>query len=348
MKHVAQELGVSVTTVSNAYSYPERLSSQLRARILATAERMGYTGPDAAGRLLRSGKAKAVGVLGGAGYSFAFRDAYALTKFASLSEVLEQAGVALTLLPTGADEQNVEAMARAVVDCLVCFSGQSDTAPVQLARKRGLRIIHSQVVPDAEYVAIDDPYAGQLIGAHLAALGHRRVVVALREKCRTEMWALHDLTDLDAACDRLSTEQGAFWGHRLRGVVDGLGPEASISLVTFDRSAPAGHHDVLDELLNRDEPPTAIVALSDRLALSLMPVLERRGLRIGTDISLTGFDGIPEALDVGLTTLRQPISEKGRRIGELALDPDPVERQILLPVELIIGTTTGPAVPTGG
>ena len=63
VKTLAAVLGVSPATVSNAYNRPDQLSPQLRERILATAEELGYPGPDAAGRTLRMGRADAVGVL---------------------------------------------------------------------------------------------------------------------------------------------------------------------------------------------------------------------------------------------------------------------------------------------
>jgi DNA-binding LacI/PurR family transcriptional regulator len=62
-------------------------------------------------------------------------------------------------------------------------------------------------------------------------------------------------------------------------------------------------------------------------------------------LSVCGFDDIPAAAAAGLTTMRQPIDGKGRLVGELLLDPDVTPRQVLLPMELISRTTTGPAAP---
>jgi DNA-binding LacI/PurR family transcriptional regulator len=60
-------------------------------------------------------------------------------------------------------------------------------------------------------------------------------------------------------------------------------------------------------------------------------------------MSVCGFDDIPVAKDAGLTTLHQPISEKGRLVGELLLDPDADRQQILLPIRLEVRQTSGPA-----
>ena len=91
-----------------------------------------------------------------------------------------------------------------------------------------------------------------------------------------------------------------------------------------------------------------------RLALAGHPVsalargatlsaVRERGLTPGRDVSITGFDDLPDAGFLGLTTVSQPIAEKGRLAARLAMDPDYPDRQILLPVELKVRASTGPA-----
>jgi DNA-binding LacI/PurR family transcriptional regulator len=91
------------------------------------------------------------------------------------------------------------------------------------------------------------------------------------------------------------------------------------------------------------EPPTAVIGLSDVLALGALEAMAARGLTAPADVSVCGFDDIPAAADAALTTLRQPIAEKGRKVGELLLDPDAPNRQILLPIQLVARATTGTA-----
>ena len=74
LQTVADEVGVSRSTVSNAYSRPDQLSPELRERILAAAERLGYAGPNPTARSLRRGKVDAIGVLLTANLTQAFRD----------------------------------------------------------------------------------------------------------------------------------------------------------------------------------------------------------------------------------------------------------------------------------
>jgi len=81
------------------------------------------------------------------------------------------------------------------------------------------------------------------------------------------------------------------------------------------------------------------------LALGVLDALKARGLRPGRDVSVIGFDDIPDAAAARLTTVSQPALEKGRLAGTLLLDPpaDPAERRIVLPTRLRVRASTGPA-----
>ena len=132
VKSLAAVLGVSPATVSNAYNRPDQLSPQLRQRILATAEELGYAGPDAAGRTLRIGRADAVGVLLSERLSYAFSDPFAIEFLTGLSEVVEEHGISIVLMPvsrraTGSaqaemDGTDVIAVRQANIDALTILS----------------------------------------------------------------------------------------------------------------------------------------------------------------------------------------------------------------------------------
>ena len=87
-------------------------------------------------------------------------------------------------------------------------------------------------------------------------------------------------------------------------------------------------------------------AASDLIAIGAMRAFAEHGLRIPDDIALAGFDDIPDAAYTGLTTVRQPIREKGRLAGLLAMDPDYHQRQITLPIDLVVRSSTGPVTPS--
>ena len=98
LQTIADLIGVSRMTVSNAFSHPDQLSSELRARILAAADELGYAGPDPVGRALATGSTGAVGVLLTDTLSEAFTDEVATGFLAAIVDELAPTGLALTLL----------------------------------------------------------------------------------------------------------------------------------------------------------------------------------------------------------------------------------------------------------
>lgn len=342
MKTLANELGVSVTTVSNAYNHPDRLSAELRAKILATGENLGYWGPNAAGRMLRSGKSHAIGALCGQGYSYAFADPYALAVFRSLSSALEEAGVALSLLPTGTDEANTSAVSSAVVDGIICMTSFTRSPAVQVAQRRGLPMVYNHIVEGADYVAIDDSLAGTLIGDHIASLGHRRVAIIYQDDSGEAM-QIRPGTDLAGIANQYDREQGHFLGPRLRGMAAPFDPATTYVAAVHGQAPTDQGRTVMQRLLALPEPPTAILASMDRVALGVLDELEAAGLEVGKDISVASIDGVPEAMARGLTSVSQPMDERGQHLADLVLNPDLPNRQILLPITFVPGRTTGPA-----
>ncbi|MGC4047636.1 MAG: LacI family DNA-binding transcriptional regulator [Armatimonas sp.] len=110
---------------------------------------------------------------------------------------------------------------------------------------------------------------------------------------------------------------------------------------TGDFHQPLGYERA-SELLALDEPPTAIFASNDDSAFGVMDAIRDRGLRVGDDVSVIGFDDIMTATMVHpkLTTVRQPLHEMGRRATRMLLDmiesPDLPRERIDLPTELVI------------
>jgi DNA-binding LacI/PurR family transcriptional regulator len=339
MKTLATKLGVSVTTVSNAYSKPDRLSSELRDQILATAKDLGYCGPSAAGRALRSGKTDVCGFLFLGGLSHAFSDPYLIMLLGGLSEAVEEYGASVLLLRApAADGATNPTLQRAAIDALVvgCLVGQDPG--IEQLRQRGVRIVSTEPSRDGDWVTINDAKAGRLVGKHLDRLGHRHVVVIASggSTGRTETFDYSP----DGVDEGLFA--GAYESERIRGLWESM-PGARITVAFAGHSSRATGRAAAAEVMDIQDRPTAIVALSDVLALGVWDAAQERGLTPGRDISIAGFDDIPDAGLLGVTTIHQPIAEKGRLIGRLAMDPDYPTRQITLPVELIVRSSTGPA-----
>jgi DNA-binding LacI/PurR family transcriptional regulator len=343
VKTLAAAVGVSPATISNAYNRPDQLSAELRERILATAKEVGYPGPDAAGRTLRMGRAEAVGVLLSERLSYAFSDPFAVEFLTGLSEVVEEHGISIVLMPLSArtngsppnaDGLDLTAVRNANIDALAIISLPTDHPAAMVARARGIRLVTTDISgdPESSWVAIDDFAAGAMVGEHLAGLGHRDVAVLVE-------------TNQPAGSPgrRLAEDQLGFLDYAAR--VAGLrrAIAGQVMIISGGHNSIESGATVTSWLLDHGEDPTAIVGLSDVLALGALQAVASRGLSVPAEVSVCGFDDVPAAQAANLTTVHQPIREKGQHVGRLLLDPESQPRQVLLPITLVTRATTGPA-----
>jgi len=338
---LAAELGVSRTTVSNAYNRPDQLSPELRRRVLETARRLGYPGPDPVARSLRTRKAGAVGVLLTENLAYAFRDPAAVGFLEGLALACEEVGQGLHLVPANPEREDVAAVHRAGVDGFVVYSVPDDDPHLAAVLERPVATVvcDQPHIGSVDRVGIDDRSAMTELANHLIDLGHRRVGVVCMRLGRNR-------NDDFASLDR---QRGAHF-HVQRARLSGLAAAfeatgvdwAGVPVVErFDHSVASGEA-AAAQLLDRDPRITALICTSDILAIGALSEARRRGLRVPQDLSVTGFDGIAEAEQSGLTTVRQPMLEKGRAAGRLLLDSAEASRPrtVTLPTELILGETS--------
>jgi len=106
---IAEELGVSAKTVSNAFTRPDQLSAHLRERVLATAERLGYPGPDPLAAGLRRGRVGALGFAYANSLPYAFEDPVIIDLLAGITSVAEQSETGLLLVPGSASPDRAAA-----------------------------------------------------------------------------------------------------------------------------------------------------------------------------------------------------------------------------------------------
>jgi DNA-binding LacI/PurR family transcriptional regulator len=350
LQTVADALGVSRSTVSNAYGRPDQLSPELRAKILETAGQLGYSGPNPTARSLRLGSVGAIGVLFTATLSYAFTDPYAVQFLRGLSEVADRHGTGLLIVPLPAedDEAAVRAVKNAAVDgfCVYCVNGPDWSRLRDVIRSRGLPMVGTEQQqagePGVMSVTIDERAATRAAAAHLTQFGHRRVAVIcdwVAAERRTGPISVVNPDDLPYYTAR----------ERLRGYRDSLAEAgvgwADVTVVSAASNSRAAGAAAAAYVLDRADRPTAVLAITDMLALGVIDALSARGLRPGREVSVVGFDDIPEADAAHLSTIRQPALEKGRIAGQLLLDPpdDPSARQVVLPTELMVRASTGPA-----
>ncbi|MEY8041628.1 LacI family DNA-binding transcriptional regulator [Saccharopolyspora cebuensis] len=340
---LAAELGVSRTTVSNAYNRPDQLSPELRKRVLETARRLGYPGPDPVARSLRTRKAGAVGLLLTENLSYAFRDPGAVGFLEGLALACEDAGHGLLLIPASPEREDVAAVHRAGVDGFVVYSVPEDDPHLAAVLERPLPVVVSDQpsIDTLDWVGPDDVRAMQAVAEHLITLGHRRIGVLCMRLARGR-------NDGPASVHRQANASFHVQKSRLTALAESFS-EAGVDwarvpvVERFDHTTASGAT-AAAQLLDLDPEITAIICTSDILALGALTEARERGLRVPEDLTITGFDGIPDAERVGLTTVRQPVLEKGRAAGRMLLESaEPGRpRHVLLETQLVLGATSAP------
>ncbi|MET8043793.1 LacI family DNA-binding transcriptional regulator [Micromonospora sp. NPDC005215] len=343
---MADAVGVSRSTVSNAYSRPDQLSATLREQILDAARQLGYPGPNPTARSLRRGFVGSIGVLFTSHLSYAFTDPFAVRFLAGVGGAAERHGTSMLLVPLPPAVTDARrAVENAAVDGFCVYCVADEEWALDVIRARGLPFVSTaardDAGPDERFVGIDERAAARGVAAHVAGLGHRRVALL----------ADSVVPGAPAGPLRLSGVHEA--GHpttrgRLAGFADAfaeVGVEwAELTVLNAPGNSRPAAAAAVAGLFDGPTAPTAVLAASDVLALGVLDALAQRPGGTRPPVSVTGFDDVPEAAAAGLTTVRQPAEEKGRIAAELLLDPpaDAAAGHVLLPTALVVRDSTGP------
>ena len=342
---LAAELKVSRTTISNAYNRPDQLSDALRERVLDTAKRLGYPGPDPVARSLRTRRAGAVGLVITEPLTYSFSDPAALDFVAGLAQSCEVGGQGLLLVAVGPGRSLAEGTASVLaagVDGFVVYSAAGDDPYLQVVLQRRLPLVvvdQPKDVPGASQVGIDDRAAMRKMADHVLGLGHREIGLLTMRLLRDQHQGLVDAKRLRGSTFHVQSE-------RIRGVRDamaaaGLDPDSLTVVESHEHTTESGG--VAAQIALQANPRiTALMCTADVLAVSAMDYLRAHGRFAPGQMTITGFDGVPEAMNRGLTTIAQPSLQKGRRAGELLLSGDLNPTIEVLDTTLIRGRTAGP------
>lgn len=345
LQTIADHVGVSRMTVSNAFSRPNQLSATLRDRILAVANELGYVGPDPRARALASGSAGTVGLLLSDTLTYALTDEVAMAFLAGIAEGLAPTGLALTLLSDAPHDAIVPARDAAIDGALVYSCDPDSTAVGWLLRRQlPLVFVDQAPAPGIPSINIDDRLGAQSAAQHIVDLGHRRVAI-VTSGYGGEFGLLDDpLTAVVANTER----QRVFgWIEPL----DAAGIEPVVHRQHHGDPDEIGYT-AAQELLARSERPTAILCFSDAMARGVIRGIQDAGLDVPSDVSVVGFDDNPVARRIrpALTTVRQDVGAKGRAAAAAltsAIDKAKTgssgrARHLMLPTELVVRDSTAP------
>jgi DNA-binding LacI/PurR family transcriptional regulator len=339
---VAKRAGVSKTSVSFAFNQPDNLKVATRERILAAAAELGYR-PSPIARRLANRRTDQLGLVVPQSTHDIFANPFLPELVRGIGDVCDAEGIAVVIVPPvrGSIARAVES---ALVDGLILLGLVPNHPDLEEVRRAGTPVVGLDVEDwyGVDVIGIDDTHASAQAAEHLLGLGHRDVaVVLIAEHPDSPVDELHGIS-----------------GRRLAGIRRGFGlangsdesADGTMRLrVVSTPVSEEGGRAALAMLLADDEPPTAVLTMSDVTAIGIMAGAIDAGLSIPGDLSIVGFDDIPAAswTTPRLTTIHQPIREKGRRAAHRliqAIRAGTEHRPVveILPTRLVVRGTTGP------
>ncbi|HEX6135884.1 MAG TPA: LacI family DNA-binding transcriptional regulator [Longimicrobiales bacterium] len=327
IRDVAREAGVSVATVSRVFNDSGPVREETRRRITEVASRLRYS-PNSAARTLSTRRTQTVGVLLPDLYGEFFSEV-----IRGIDQVVQQRSWHLLVSCSHNERSEIEAGLRAMrgrVDGLIVMSPDLDEHRLARNLPDGLPVVLLNCeVADRVFdtINIDNRGGAHAVVAHLLKQGHRRIGLITGPERN------HD------ARERLR-------GAREALVAAGVAPSPELE-VAGDFSELSGHRGVL-ALLKLDDPPTAVFAANDSMAIGALSALGERGVHVPEQMAVAGFDDIPIARYVSppLTTVRVSIPELGGRavrrlFGAIESGAAHARRQELLPTELVVRRSCG-------
>jgi LacI family transcriptional regulator len=334
LKDLAARLGLSITTVSRALAGYSDVAETTRQRVRQAAEEMGYV-PDVTARRLQKGQTDTIGFVIPT-HGPRFSDPFFSELLAGIGN--EAARHSFDLLvstspPDTAEEQVAyrRMVEGRLVDGLLVVRTRVKDNRITYLSELGFPFVafgRSDLGVDYNYLDENGFRGMELVGQHLIGLGHER------------LGYISAPANLMFCADRRAGLEAVLQGHKVS-----LPPEYAIVSDLTQRGGFAA----MNQLLDLPLPPTAVVACNDLMALGAISAAQKRGLVVGRDVVITGFDDIPlaEHSHPPLTTVHQPIYDIGCQICNMLIrviqGEELEERHVLLEPRLIIRESSGAA-----
>lgn len=325
---VARESGFSHATVSRALNGYEFVKTSTREKVLLAAKKLGYV-PNQQARVLAGGRSNLIGIL-----VPTLDNGYIAEIIRGIDEELAKSNYNLILYTThrhqGKESNYVATIVNGAAEGLLLIVPLLSTTYLDALRQQNFPYVLIDQADTAEKSVVVNATNWQGaydVTQYLIELGHQRIGFII------------GITELASALERLEGYRNALSDHHVPFVDE---------LVVEGDFREQGGYIATQKLLDLQNPPTAIFASNDLSAFGAMEAIRERGLRIPEDISVVGFDDIPQASIVHpkLTTVRQPLDHMGRVAVKMLLEhiatPSHVPHRVTLATRLVIRESCQP------
>ena len=331
LKNIAERVGKSVTTVSRALHGYDDVSPETKMLVRKVAEEIGYT-PNIIAQRLQKKTTDTIGFVIPT-YGPRFTDPFFTEFLAGIGNTAAKLGFDLLVSTHPISEEEMRSYQNKVqsyrVDGFILVRTRRDDARIQyLCNINFPFVAFGRTEGDCPfpYVDVDNRYAMKMIADHLVKLGHRKIAY------------IGAPNYLMFANERLAGFKEALKEHDL---------DLSSSMCKVGDLTQKSGLEQTEALLDYPDPPTAIVTCNDLMALGVIRTAQKRGLQIGEDLAVIGYDDIPQAEHnlPSLTTIHQPIYQIGSKVcnmlicllkGEVLVD-----QKIIMKPTLIIRESCG-------
>lgn len=331
LKEIARRTGKSITTVSRALADYDDVSAETKTLVRCVADELGYT-PNLLARRLQKRRSDTIGLILPT-FGPRFSDPFFSEFLAGVGNAAAERGYDLLVSTQPPGDRELQVYRQKVqsrqVDGFVIVRTRRQDARIDYLRAARYPFVafgRCEGELDFPFVDVDGTQGMRLVAEHLIGLGHR------------------DIACLAPPPDLLFAE------HRLIGLRQALEDHgldlAKHQVILGDLTQKSGFEATM-RLLDSTAPPTAIAACNDLMALGAMSAIQQRGLKVGKDIAITGFDNIPmaEHAHPPLTTVHQPIYQIGKMVCDelirLICSEDKTPRQVILEPHLVVRQSSG-------
>lgn len=328
IQDIANKSGYSKTSVSFAFNSPERIGKEARERILEIAKELDYI-PDPSARNFSLGKHHSIGFLLPQGIEYSIDNPYTVNVIRGLGVVCEERGYNLTIIPP-LNDSIPEAVKNATVDGLITMGFAVEMGIADILRLRRLPVvaIDGEALEGTPSVGVDDEKCAYDQMHTVLEYNHRDIVI---------------INLPDAAYENEGKKLFTVVKKRKTGYKRAL-EEFNLNYkevphFTCEATIEEGKR-MADHILSSYEP-TAIVAMSDAVAIGIIQRLKKNGIRVPEDVSVIGIDNIREGelIEPKLSTIDQPAFLKGKEAGKALfeiIDGKEVKGKITVPHSIVL------------